>query len=63
MPPHVAQSGACLSYFTVYNASLLVCAQALHALAAADPSLCTPPKDPLSFVRCLAPYVKVGAPP
>ena len=34
-------------------------AQALHALTLADPSLCTPPEDPVAFVRSLAPYVKV----
>lgn len=33
--------------------------QALHALAEADPFQCMPPKDPVSFVRCLASYVKV----
>ena len=33
--------------------------QALHAFCLADVTLCMPPNDPASFVRCLGPYLKV----
>ena len=33
--------------------------QALHAFCLSDVTLCIPHNDPASFVRCLAPYLKV----
>lgn len=50
-----------LTTMTIYNSALVSSSlQALHALSEADPGLCMPAKDPPSFVRCLAPYIKVG---
>ena len=32
----------------------------MHALCLADVALCMPPQDAAKYVRCLAPYLKVG---
>ncbi len=34
--------------------------QGLHALCLTDVSLCTPADDASKYIRCLAPYLKVG---